>query len=373
MMATIPVIGEAAPAHRAADSIVAIWPRPWAPRYLAGIALFGAYLGLNSYLNIIRDAHIPAWKPFLWEMSSVLVIGLLMPLVVRLEDRFRIDSKARLRVLLAHLAGVSVFCVPHVIGMVALRKFVYVLVGEHYDFGNVLVQGFFEWQRDVIIYIAVLVGVVAFREYRRRLARELRASQLQAELSEARLRHLTVQIEPHFLFNSLNAISNRMHEDVVAADRMISQLGDLLRAAYQGDHEVIVPLERELGWLRSYAAMMAERFRGLLIFEIDIEPGLELLKVPRLLLQPIVENALRHGLTGGHGRVRVDVRLEGSRLKYTVSDDGSGFPDTPILRGMGLSNISRRLELLFPGDHALEFGTRQPRGAEVTVSFPVTA
>jgi two-component system LytT family sensor kinase len=373
MMATIPVICEAEPTPRAADSVVAIWPAAWEPRYLLGMLLFGAYLGLNSYINIIKSTYIPVWKPFLWEMSSVLIIGLMVPLVVRFEDRFRIDSKARLRVLLAHLAGVSIFSVIHVIGIVMLRKFVYVLVGQHYDFGNVLVQGFFEWQRDLITYIIVLVGVVGFREYRKRRARELRASQLQAELSEARLRHLTAQIEPHFLFNSLNAISNRMHEDVAAADRMISQLSDLLRAAYQGDHEVIVPLERELGWLRSYAAMMAERFRGQLVFDIDIEPGLEMLKVPRLLLQPIVENALRHGLTDGHGCVRVDVRRDGSRLKYRVSDAGSGFPDTPMLRGTGISNISRRLELLFPGDHTLEFGTRQPGGAEVTVSFPVTA
>jgi two-component system, LytTR family, sensor kinase len=372
-MATTPVNSEAEPAPRAGDSIVAIWPPAWGPRYLAGMLLFGAYLGLNSYINIIRSTYIPAWQPFLWETSSVLVIGLLIPLVVRFEDRFRIDSKARLRVLLAHLAGVCAFSLAHIIGIVALRKSVYVLVGEHYDFGNVLVQGFFEWQRDLIVYIIVLVAVVAFREYRKRRARELRASQLQAELSEARLRHLTAQIEPHFLFNSLNAISNRMHEDVPAADRMISQLSDLLRAAYQGDHEVIVPLERELGWLRSYAAMMAERFRGQLVFDIAIDPGLEMLKVPRLLLQPIVENALRHGLSDGHGCVRVDVRRDGPRLKYTVSDDGPGFPDTAIMRGTGISNISRRLELLFPGDHALEFGTRNPRGAQVTVSFPVTA
>lgn len=374
-MATNPVIssqGRDETTPRAADSIVALWPRPWEPRYLLGVLLFGAYLGLNSYISIIRSTNIPAWKPFLWEMSSALVIGLLVPLVVRFEDRFRIDSKARLRVLLVHLAGVSVYSVTRVIGTVALRKLVYVLVGEHYDFGNVLVQGFFEWQRDVIIYIILLAAIVGFREYRKRRARELRAAQLTAQLSEARLRHLTAQIEPHFLFNSLNAISNRMHEDVGAADRMISQLGDLLRAAYQADHEVIVPLQRELGWLRSYAAMMGERFRGQLTFDIDIEPGLELLKVPRLLLQPIVENALRHGLTEGHGRVRVVVRRDGALLKYTVSDDGPGFPDTPIMRGTGISNISRRLELLFPGEHMLKFATRQPLGAEVTVSFPVT-
>ena len=126
----------------------------------------------------------------------------------------------------------------------------------------------------------------------------------QPNSSQARLKHLTAQIEPHFLFNALNAISNRMHEDVDAADRMISDLGSLLRAAYDTDNQVLVPLERELEWLRGYAAMMTERFRGQLSFELNVAPGLEAVKVPRLLLQPLVENALRHGLPQGGGMLR---------------------------------------------------------------------
>jgi LytS/YehU family sensor histidine kinase len=191
-------------------------------------------------------------------------------------------------------------------------------------------------------------------------------------LSEARLRHLTAQIEPHFLFNSLNAISNRMHEDIEAADRMISQLADLLRAAYESDDSVLVPLARELGWLRGYAAMMAERFRGHLAFEIDVDAGIETLQVPRLLLQPIVENAIRHGLTDGQGWLKVEVRCDGKRLEYTVSDDGAGLPDKPLVRGTGISNVSRRLELLFPGTHQLTFSSRAPRGAVVSLSFPAS-
>jgi len=371
-MSTSPAMTVDDAASRASDSIASLWPGKHWPLYLILAVLFGAYLGLNSYINVRHVPTIRVWEPFLWEMSSVWVIGLLIPLIIRFEDRFRIDSRPRLRILGVHLAGVVAFSALHVVGIALVRKIVYAVAGDRrYDFGNVVIQFFFEWQRDLITYVIALVAVVAFREYRKRRARELRASQLQAELSEARLRHLTAQIEPHFLFNSLNAISNRMHEDVAAADRMISQLGDLLRAAYESDHHVLVPLERELGWLRSYAAMMAERFRGQLLFEIEIEPGQETLQVPRLLLQPIVENALRHGLREGHGHIRVDVRRDGRRLKYIVSDDGAGFPDTPIARGTGISNVTRRLELLFPGDHTLEFATCQPRGAMVTVSFPV--
>jgi signal transduction histidine kinase len=334
------------------------------------VLLFGAYLGLNHFINSPRTSA--AWEPFVWEMSSVVVIAPLVALIVRFEERFRVDARSHGRIILAHAVGVLVFSTVHTTGMVLLRKLAYSFFGEHYDFGNVLVQGFYELQKDIITYVTVLVVMFAWREFRVRRAGELRAAELAAELSEARLRHLTTQIEPHFLFNSLNAISNRMHEDVAAADRMITQLADLLRAAYESDRHVLVPLDREVSWLKGYAAMMAERFRGQLSFEIEVEPGLERIEVPRLLLQPIVENALKHGLPEGHGWLRVEVRRTGNRLQYVVSDDGKGFPDTPIARGTGLANISRRLELLFPGDHTLDFATRIPNGAVVTVGFPIT-
>jgi two-component system LytT family sensor kinase len=349
----------AGPSRRAFWSIAVLW------------LLFGAYLGLNSFIN--RSSHAAGWEPFVWELSSVVVIAPLVVLVTRFENRFRLDSRPRGRIILAHAVGALVFSTVHTTGMVLIRKVMYLSFGSRYNFGNVLVQWFYELQKDVITYLVILVVIFALREFRVRRAGELRATELAAELSEARLRHLTAQIEPHFLFNSLNAISNRMHEDVAAADRMITQLADLLRAAYESDRDVLVPLQRELGWLKGYAAMMSERFRGQLTFEIDVEAGLDLVQVPRLLLQPIVENAIKHGLAEGHGWLRVEVRRSGSRLQYVVSDDGKGFPDTPVSRGTGLANISRRLELLFPGDHTLDFGSRAPHGAMVTVSFPVTA
>jgi LytS/YehU family sensor histidine kinase len=162
-----------------------------------------------------------------------------------------------------------------------------------------------------------------------------------------------------------------MHEDVEAADRMISALGGLMRAAYDSDGHLLVPLATELEWLRGYAAMMMERFRGQLSFELKVEPGLDRVEVPRLLLQPLVENALKHGLAGGHGNLCVDVTRHGSTLQYTISDDGVGIKDTSIKPGTGLSNVQRRLELLFPGAHSFLLAARNPHGTVVTLSFPV--
>src|SRR4051812_14258879 len=276
------------------------WLRPGWPLYIAAVTALGLWQGLNALISMRSNGmdHIAAWKPFLWETSSVLIILTLIPAIVQVERRFRLDAKPRWRTLAIHFVSACVFSVLHTAGMVTIRKLVFMLVGEAYNFGNPFVQGFYELQKDLVTYMVILLGVFAVREFRVRRAGELRASALAADLNEARLQHLTAQIEPHFLFNALNAISNRMREDVNAADRMISNLGDLLRAAYDSDKSTHVPLNRELDWLKGYAAMMSERFRGQLDFQLDVEAGAEALCVPRLLLQPIVENAFKHGLAG---------------------------------------------------------------------------
>jgi len=332
--------------------------------------LFGLYLGINSMVGL-RGAGIAAWKPMVWELTSVIVIFALIPLVVRFEARFRLDAHPRWRIVIAHMGAALIFSALHVAGILLLRKLVYAVVGQRYGFDNLAIQAFYELQRDLITYVVILVVIFANREFQVRRTGDLRAAELAAELGQARLKHLTAQIEPHFLFNTLNAISNRMHEDIEAADRMISSLGSLMRAAYDSDNQVLVPLERELSWLRDYAAMMTERFRGQLSFDLKVAPGLEGVEVPRLLLQPLVENALRHGLQDGRGDLTVEVGRQGSRLLYTISDSGVGIDDTAVKPGTGLSNVARRLELLFPGAHTFTLAARQPAGTVVTLSFPV--
>jgi LytS/YehU family sensor histidine kinase len=161
-----------------------------------------------------------------------------------------------------------------------------------------------------------------------------------------------------------------MHEDVDAADRMITHLGDLVRAAYDTSDQLLIPLQSELKWLQDYAAMMVARYRGQLIFDLDVDPGLLELQVPRLLLQPVVENAFRHGLGDGRGRLSVAVRRAATHLEYIISDDGVGFVGSPP-PGTGLSNVSRRLQLLYADDHTLSVAEGSSRGTVVTIRFPV--
>jgi sensor histidine kinase YesM len=332
--------------------------------------LFGLYLGVNSMVGL-RNTSIAGWKPMVWELTSVVVIFALIPLVVRFEARFRLDAHPRWRIVMAHMGAALIFSALHVAGILLLRKLIYAVVDQQYGFDSLAVQAFYELQRDLLTYVVILVVIFANREFQVRRRSDLRAAELAAELGQARLKALTAQIEPHFLFNALNAISNRMHEDVEAADRMISSLGSLMRAAYDSDEQLLVPLERELDWLRGYAAMMTERFRGQLSFDLNVAPGLEAVEVPRLLLQPLVENALRHGLPGGRGNLTVDVSRRGNALRYIVSDDGVGIGDAGVKPGTGLSNVERRLELLFPGAHTFTLAAGHPKGTVVTLSFPV--
>jgi signal transduction histidine kinase len=340
--------------------------------YVACVLLYGVYLGINQFIGMGGEKSIAPWKPFVWEMSSVFVVVCLIPLIVLFESRYRLNAKPRWRTIMLHLGAALVYSSVHVTGMLLLRHWAYSVAGEHYDSGDLTLRYIYELQKDLVTYLIVLLIIFAGREFQVRRTGELRAAELAGELSQARLSQLTAQIEPHFLFNALNAISNRMHEDVEAADRMISDLGSLMRAAYDSGNQALVPLSRELEWLRGYASMMTERFRGQLSFELNVAPELSATQVPRLLLQPLVENALRHGLAGGRGTLCVDVVQRDARLHYSIRDDGSGISDGTVRFGTGLSNVARRLELLYPGTHTFEIRGVEPRGTQVSLSFPVS-
>jgi two-component system LytT family sensor kinase len=339
--------------------------------YVAGVLLYGVYLGLNQFIGISGERQIEPWKPFVWEMSSVFIVVCLIPLIYLFERRFPMNAKPRWRTILLHLGAALAYSLVHVTGMLLLRHWAYSVAGQHYDYGDLTLRYLYELQKDLVTYLFVLLVIFAGREFQVRRTGELRASELAAELSQARLSQLTAQIEPHFLFNALNAISNRMHEDIEAADRMISDLGSLMRAAYDSSNQALVPLSHETDWLRGYASMMTERFRGQLSFELNVPPELGSVQVPRLLLQPLVENALRHGLPAGRGRLSVDVVQHGAHLHYSIRDDGAGMNHGSVTFGTGLSNVARRLELLYPGTHTFGIRGIEPRGTEVSLSFPV--
>jgi len=172
------------------------------------------------------------------------------------------------------------------------------------------------------------------------------------------------------MFNTLNAISNRMQEDVDAADRMIAAFAELLRAALSESGSAEVRVADDVVWLERYFELMQERFRGQLETRIRIDAAADDARIPRLLLQPLVENAFEHGLRSGRGRIDVTIRVDAGRLRLAVEDDGVGMAQA-FEEGVGLANVRSRLALLYPDRHTFRIGPRDAGGTCVEIDLPV--
>jgi sensor histidine kinase YesM len=218
----------------------------------------------------------------------------------------------------------------------------------------------------------IVVAAQAAEFYRREQEREHQAVELRERLTHAQLEALRSQLHPHFLFNTLNAAATLMHTDVPGADRMLTELADLLRStlAFSGRHEI--PLAEELALVDRYLSIMRVRFRDRLTVEIDVAPEAREVLVPAFLLQPLLENALEHGLAvkPGPGCLAVHAARQDGRLTITVTDDGPG-PAHNAAAGVGLTNTRERLAQLYGTDQTLTLGPAAPSGgARVVVSIP---
>jgi two-component sensor histidine kinase len=228
---------------------------------------------------------------------------------------------------------------------------------------------------NLIMYVVVLGLSRVFELRRVAEERALRAARLETELARARLEALETQLQPHFLFNTLSTISVLMRHDVDAAESTLVSLSELLRSALNnaGRHEV--SLREELELTQCYLSIEQTRFRDRLIVDVDVDDETLEARVPTLLLQPLVENAIRHGIgaRAGAGRVSLRATRSGARLTVTVSDDGPGVTrdrDDPTRRPVGLVNTRARLAALYGGDHSLLLAATPGRGCRVDVELP---
>lgn len=202
----------------------------------------------------------------------------------------------------------------------------------------------------------MIVGVAHALIYAEREAlRRRQAAELEGRLASARLEALSAQLNPHFLFNALNSIAELVHRDPGAADAMLVGLGELLRHSLEGGHAQQVPLRDELDLLDHYVGIERLRLGARLRYECDVAADLLPAQVPRLVLQPLVENAIRHAVArrATPGRVRVRASRHGERLLLEVADDGGGGPPVPG-RGIGLGNTRARLEGLYGASHRFD-------------------
>ena len=208
----------------------------------------------------------------------------------------------------------------------------------------------------------------------RRAADELVLAQarLESQLARARNTTLRAQLQPHFLFNTLNSISVLAASDPGAAQTMIRRLSELLRAVVDTEDQPVVPLKREIELLRAYLAILGVRFRERLRAEVDVSPAAESCLVPPFLLQPVVENAIQHAVADREegGKVRIGACLAGDLLCLTVADDGPGFPVANPSRGVGLRNTRERLKQI--GEGVLTIESDAGGGCLIRIELPAT-
>jgi two-component system, LytTR family, sensor kinase len=353
-------------------------------REVTAIVLSWAFLGVLSASVRLLDPRVPTRPEVAAALARVsfaeytLWAALSIP-IVWLAARYSIEGGQRLeRVLVFVALGIAVaICVDWAVANLRMellpesrRRF---RPGRRFIPPRPITSlGFID---DLMVYFAVLGGGVARDYFLRYRAREQETSRLQAEaahlhaqLAEARLTVLRTQLDPHFLFNTLNAVSALVERDPRGVRRMIARLSDLLRHTLEEQPAQEVTLNRELELLRRYLDIMEIRFQGRLQVAFHIEPEVHDALVPHLLLQPIVENALKHGISDLEeiGRIEIEARSEGDDLVLVVRDNGPGPVDDPS-SGVGVRNTVERLRELYGdrGRFVLRRGERGGAMAEV--------
>jgi two-component system, LytTR family, sensor kinase len=317
------------------------------------------------------------------QMSTIVVLNfswwylwaLMAPLVVWLSQRFRFERSALLRAAAVHLPAVIACAWSHIAAMEGIHWWLAYVDGKPYAWWTEVKRAailYLDW--EMMTYWAIVGLSHALLYYRESRTRAVRAAHLEAKLAEARLAALQQQLHPHFLFNTLHAIGSLMHRDVAAAERVLMQLSDLLRMTLDHMGQQEVPLEIELEALSRYVDIERTRFADRLSVTFDIAPETRDAQVPSLLLQPLVENAIKHGVArkSGHGHIDISARRDGDKLHLEVRDDGAGLSESAFVafqKGIGVSTTRARLECLFGADFRFEFH-RLPQGLAVVVALP---
>lgn len=227
----------------------------------------------------------------------------------------------------------------------------------------------------LIVYWTIVGVSHAWAYYKKYREREMNALLLESRLAQAQLQMLKMQLQPHFLFNTLNAISALMHQDVELADQMLARLAQLLRTTLESAGTQEVALKQELEFVELYLEIERARFGSRLTVRIDADPDTMDAYVPNLILQPIVENAVRHGIAPRRdpGSIEIRTRRDNGRLRMEVLDDGPGLSakgDGQSREGVGLANTRARLQQLYPNSHEFVLANRHGGGVVVTLCVP---
>jgi signal transduction histidine kinase len=356
-------------------------PRRVSLGMIAGVStvfgIFSTFQAFN-YVSIFTDRepsfpHLLALNVTYWYAWAVLVPGILW-----MARHYRFERQTWRRAAAMHAMGVVIFTFAHALLTVTCRipiaHAMDVKVASWWAEMQRLFFLNFDW--EMMTYWAIVGLSHALDFHRESQERALAAAQLETRLAEAQLQALQRQLHPHFLFNTLHTISALMHRDIDAADSMLARLSDLLRLTLDRIGVQAVLLKEELEFLGKYLEIERSRFGDRLAVDFDIDPETFDAWVPNLILQPLVENAIRHGIGPriGGGRLVIAARRTGDRLWLLVRDDGPGLSEARLNafnKGrVGLTNTRSRLRHLYGDAHRFEFHEPADGGLAVTIEIP---
>lgn len=367
--------------YMAATEYIPTQPRArfsWQLALVAWTLIVVGFTASSYAMYSVKGSPVPVWQVLYWVATEWYLWALIAPAILWLTCRVPITRTGWRQWLPIHLLGWIVAVLVHEGAYVLLERVGNAGINSPEEFGrHFLLYVTKRAPFDLLVYSA-LAGIGATASlYRRSQERERRAAHLESQLTRAQLDVLRSQLQPHFLFNALNTISSLIHSDAEAADRVVSRLGDLLRLSLQHNDRHEVTLREELDFLGHYVEIQRSRFRERLRVTIDVPTELLDSQVPTFVLQPLVENAVRHGVEPRTSAGHVEVRAGrvGDRLLLEVLDNGPGLVDPPPGgtgngRGIGLANTRARLQQLYGSAQTITLANRSEGGVLVRLEFP---
>lgn len=359
----------------------------WLVVFVCWTALALVFASQSYFYGIVTGEDKDWSRVFWWTLADWYLWALLSPAIFWLARHYRFESGALAKSFSVHAAAAVFFSLAHLI----LQSLFERATGWSKFAGNDLFLTtflflFFKKIHLNLLTYAALVGIShAVRLYRNNQERKAEAHRLEAEkhhlaaqLAGAELSALQMQLNPHFLFNALNTLSEMIHQNPKAADKMVARLGDLLRLSLERGRRAEVTLEKELEFLRKYLEIEELRFHDRLSVSYDVPPEVLDAQVPNLILQPLVENAVKHGVAAvpGKGSIKISASREQDKLKLAVRDNGAGLAsdwensDPGQRERIGISNTRARLRQLYDGGSSFEIKTAATGGTEVKIEIP---
>lgn len=344
------------------------------------IFLFSTLIGLANFnrftTNELAEGKSPPInKIFINEMTGAYSILVLLPVLFWFFRKFPLRRKNLLARLPVYVLVSGIFGMSHTLLMFLSRKAIYWLVlSVNYDYGHLGYRFVMEYNHQVITFWLIYGVVYVVGAFRENQKQKLRTSQLEEQLTKARLQALQMQLNPHFLFNTLNMISSTMYDNVDAADKMLARLSDLLRLTLNRANVQEHALEKEIELIDLYVEIMKARFDDKLQVKTTIDEVTSQALVPGFILQPLVENSILHSIEAVQSaEIEIVSRKENGKLFLSVTDNGPGIADTgdqAVRNGIGLTNTVERLEKLYGEKHKFSMHNANGHGLEVVIEIP---